>query len=145
MKVCNFCGKSVEGTKDAARKLYCDSECYRKHRLSSPVKNKSSAHFRARAAKRESACERCASTAHLQVHHKDRNPLNDSPSNLETLCRSCHTREHSSTKLSACAVCGLTFRAASHRNRNKICSASCASEWGRICAAKRQDRRGLAC
>lgn len=30
----------------------------------------------------------------LTVHHKDRNIENNSPENLETLCRKCHTEEH---------------------------------------------------
>jgi hypothetical protein len=41
------------------------------------------------------ACERCRSERpHLLVHHKDRDPYNNEFSNLETLCRRCHIREH---------------------------------------------------
>ena len=39
-------------------------------------------------------CERCPSKGPLLVHHKDRNRRNSNPSNLETLCFPCHTREH---------------------------------------------------
>ena len=30
----------------------------------------------------------------LTFHHKDGNPRNNSPDNLETLCRECHDKEH---------------------------------------------------
>ena len=46
-------------------------------------------------------CQRCgfhASTNKekklIEVHHKDKNRTNNNPSNLEVLCRSCHTKEH---------------------------------------------------
>lgn len=39
-------------------------------------------------------CNRCPARSDLLVHHKDRNRRNNAPSNLETLCRPCHTREH---------------------------------------------------
>lgn len=43
----------------------------------------------------KSACERCGSLKRLVVHHKDRNPFNNTDfSNLETLCRVCHVKEH---------------------------------------------------
>ena len=136
MKVCIYCGKSLVGTKDAARKKYCDRECYRSHRLSMPLTNKSTAHYRARESKK-TKCELCGGKVNLQVHHKDKNHLNDSPENLQTLCSVCHHKIHMKNVLSMCAVCGKLFRAASHRNRNKICSAQCARVWGRISAKKR--------
>lgn len=40
------------------------------------------------------ACERCGSTSALVVHHKDGNHYNGVPENRETLCRSCHVKEH---------------------------------------------------
>jgi len=39
-------------------------------------------------------CERCSSQRFLEVHHKDRDLTNNHISNLETLCRSCHAKEH---------------------------------------------------
>lgn len=38
-------------------------------------------------------CERCESAAIL-VHHKDRNPFNNGPDNLLSLCDACHDTEH---------------------------------------------------
>jgi len=39
-------------------------------------------------------CERCGSTTFLCVHHKDRNRNNNTPDNLETVCKRCHQIEH---------------------------------------------------
>ena len=40
-------------------------------------------------------CDRCKRTKNLVVHHKDRNKSNNSDhTNLETLCRICHVKEH---------------------------------------------------
>lgn len=51
-------------------------------------------------------CVRCPNTKQLTVHHKDRNGRGkDDPNNcldnLETLCRSCHAKEHSDELQSA--------------------------------------------
>lgn len=43
---------------------------------------------------RKDVCERCGSTRHLVVHHKDENRCNNDPSNLETLCKRCHQIHH---------------------------------------------------
>jgi cytochrome c553 len=39
-------------------------------------------------------CERCGATEKLQSHHKDGNRRHNSRKNHETLCKSCHMREH---------------------------------------------------
>lgn len=136
--VCRYCGASLSGLKDANRRFYCDKECYRLHRLTVPLRNKSTGHYRARKTASPKVCERCGETGPLHVHHKNRNVLDDSPKNLEVLCVECHRAEHTyDIPLSKCAVCSTLFRSASHRNRNKICSAKCAKEWGRISARKR--------
>ncbi len=41
---------------------------------------------------KKSKCERCGSTRNLMVHHKDENRKNNKPSNLQTLCWSCHEK-----------------------------------------------------
>jgi len=44
-------------------------------------------------------CERCKSTYRLEVHHKSyRNLFNESPSDLELLCNTCHKTEHNKPK-----------------------------------------------
>jgi len=42
-------------------------------------------------------CNRCGiapDQARVVRHHKDRNPRNNEPSNIERLCARCHTAEH---------------------------------------------------
>ncbi|OHD24265.1 MAG: hypothetical protein A2Y38_20070 [Spirochaetes bacterium GWB1_59_5] len=61
---------------------------------------------------KDSACEVCQAQTHLGVHHKDRNPANNSSENLLTLCASCHTKLHWSEgkrpwkELEPCQICG---------------------------------------
>jgi hypothetical protein len=43
---------------------------------------------------RKSCCERCGSARFVVAHHRDRNRRNNTGSNCETLCRSCHASEH---------------------------------------------------
>jgi hypothetical protein len=42
----------------------------------------------------KNACERCGGAKFLCAHHVDRNRMNNVPSNIETLCKSCHQIEH---------------------------------------------------
>lgn len=39
-------------------------------------------------------CAECGTTEGLHVHHVDRNPENNDPANLMTLCASCHLKLH---------------------------------------------------
>lgn len=39
-------------------------------------------------------CERCGSTATLEIHHINRNVRDNSLDNLEVICRPCHMEEH---------------------------------------------------
>src|SRR5258708_991761 len=53
---------------------------------------------------RKESCELCGiskSRRKLDVHHKDKNNENDDPSNLETLCSSCHARIHQIGRLTS--------------------------------------------
>ena len=43
---------------------------------------------------RAGRCAECSGTERLHVHHIDRNPANNDPSNLTTLCQSCHLKLH---------------------------------------------------
>jgi hypothetical protein len=35
-------------------------------------------------------CERCGEKPAVEFHHKDSNPLNNDPKNIQQLCRRCH-------------------------------------------------------
>jgi hypothetical protein len=51
---------------------------------------------------KKTRCERCDSYANLVVHHRDRDPLNNSDhDDLETICRKCHNLEHGAEKAKA--------------------------------------------
>lgn len=39
-------------------------------------------------------CERCSSTKHIVVHHKDEDRSNSDLNNLEVLCKKCHQNHH---------------------------------------------------
>ena len=39
-------------------------------------------------------CEACQATERLHVHHVDRDVTNNDPSNLRTMCASCHLKLH---------------------------------------------------
>jgi 5-methylcytosine-specific restriction endonuclease McrA len=54
---------------------------------------KDALHWRARK-HRKPNCEQCQTTHDLHVHHIDRNPANNDPANLMTLCSSCHLKLH---------------------------------------------------
>lgn len=63
-------------------------------------------------------CENCGSMSQLGVHHKDKNRLNNSEENLQTLCASCHTKLHweedkitnPETTMKPCSICGKITR-----------------------------------
>lgn len=78
-----------------SRRKYCNRQCMAMGMtgaIKAPPKPQSS---RRRSAKMNAgACEHCGGSSYLHVHHKDENPLNNDPSNLATLCMSCHLKEH---------------------------------------------------
>jgi len=98
--------------------------------------SKSGSHKRARKL-RKTACELCGGTTTLQAHHKDSDPWNNNPKNVQTLCATCHGVLHAEqrweghTKTTACVHCGKTFTY--KRARETACSLSCANKaaWAR--------------
>ncbi|MCK9471940.1 MAG: HNH endonuclease [Bacilli bacterium] len=44
--------------------------------------------------KNSKVCEKCGSDRFLIIHHIDFNHYNNSPENLQKLCRSCHSKIH---------------------------------------------------
>jgi len=53
----------------------------------------SQGHDRAKRRFKLGPCQRCGKPGKHR-HHRDRNPLNNTPSNIEILCFSCHQLEH---------------------------------------------------
>lgn len=121
LKHCKKCGSILERKRyngvieDRSRFLkreYCSPECCRAQRR----ENSSSISFARRQSRKhlKTECETCKTGEGLQIHHRDEDPFNNSPENLQTLCGACHTRWHwqngkkpSIQKQSVgCKVCG---------------------------------------
>ena len=99
VKTCETCGAAMtrkrfgkrleDRTRFLARKT-CSQACGNTR----AEVTKSAHHWRARRAIPLVACGECGTTQELHVHHKDRNPANNTMSNLMVLCASCHLRLH---------------------------------------------------
>lgn len=104
MNSCKHCGLTLtqkrfssgvlEAPSMLRRRKFCDQRC-----MAAAMEKdrcKSASHSRQKAAlMAKPACEVCKATMNLHVHHQDHDPLNNAPSNLRTLCASCHRRSHS--------------------------------------------------
>jgi hypothetical protein len=95
------------------RRKFCDRRCMAVAMIKDEVGD-AALHLRARCLC-GSSCERCGTTDKLSVHHIDGDPSNNDPSNLMTLCGSCHTKwhwEHGKQKRESppCIVCGEKSR-----------------------------------
>lgn len=124
-KCCESCNKPLvrkqypggfkESWHELARRRFCDRRCRGKAQLlESPVNGvKARGRKQARSIKPRVACERCGGTHRLEVHHKDENPTNNDPANLEVCCLWCHRKEH---KNHGCSVptCSGIYRAAGY-------------------------------
>lgn len=74
------------------RRQFCSLDCSSVHSLKESVSL--SGLYRRATQLKGSVCQRCGSENQLGIHHEDRNPANNSPENLLTLCASCHTALH---------------------------------------------------
>lgn len=109
-KICKTCGNSFNRSlfgkrlEDATRykkRKYCTKSCasFRKDALV----NRSVFSLEAKAL-RQTICETCGANQDLAAHHKNGNITENQPSNIQTLCRSCHTSLHWSLRKR-----GITF------------------------------------
>jgi 5-methylcytosine-specific restriction endonuclease McrA len=95
---CSICGTLLErkrfGTRLEDRTRFLSRKtCGQSCGNSRAEVTKSALHYRA-AKHRATRCRDCEATTGLHVHHLDRNPANNDPTNLVTLCASCHLRLH---------------------------------------------------
>lgn len=103
---CAFCGKhlhrkrwksgTLEDMTAFKKRRYCNQHCMAKGQ-EGVIKKPNAKNSRRQSGKMVGkSCLRCGKTrCKLHVHHKDENPLNNAPENLETLCVSCHKASHS--------------------------------------------------
>lgn len=142
VKFCEFCGEQLHRKRFNGRledygvflrRRNCNMTCGN----SKKEVGKSAHHWRARKYMKD-ACEKCRATEDLHVHHDDGDYRNDDPSNLVTLCSSCHLRLHwredRDKRVAAiraavqrpmrnCEVCDTEFRPANTITRT--CSPAC--------------------
>lgn len=110
-KICSNCGKLID-KKPSAKSRFCNMECFNTYnRASSEPKadgrvvrtQKRTLKWQRKFA-RQLYGDRCTQCGYgtfpeiLQVHHKDHDPRNQDPDNLDLLCPNCHEAEHFVTK-----------------------------------------------
>lgn len=105
MRCCKACGATIvqkrfsngvlESPSMTRKRRYCNRACMAAAMLKDRCRSQS--HSRMKASRSmKAACETCGTAAaRLHVHHRDEDWANNSPSNLMTLCVSCHRRAHS--------------------------------------------------
>ncbi len=117
-KYCERCGKKLErrplsnGYEEPMywfnKRRFCSVACSNKALSEkireSPAPTAKQSRQRARTATPPAPCAICGKKGKTDVHHIDKNPMNNDPSNLVRLCRSCHVKQHQ--KKSLCVVCG---------------------------------------
>lgn len=115
-RYCHACGKRLERKRlpngdleyliHFNRRRYCDKLCFAKGNTGQKkaVLQWAAAHARARKICPNGPCKKCGKPAATDVHHKDGDWNNNSPTNLERICRGCHNKEHRQRKV--CTICG---------------------------------------
>src|SRR5688572_3794520 len=102
-KSCAHCGSPMQRGRFAGRledlgvfkrRKYCSLACANSRARPSHWET---FHWRARK-HRKSSCEACGSTAKLHAHHVDGQPENNSPENIQTLCKDCHAFLHATAE-----------------------------------------------
>lgn len=105
IKHCAHCGNLLHRKRFASGQLedmgrfnirrYCNRDCMAKGQLRETVTYLSCSWRKAHKTVKR-ACEICGrASRRLHVHHKDGNPFNNAPWNLQSLCTSCHRLSHS--------------------------------------------------
>lgn len=117
-KYCEYCGKKLERRPLSSgysepmywflKRRYCSLACAGKARtarmMDTPAPTAKQSRVRARTKTPPAPCGICGKVGYTEVHHRDKNPMNNSSENLIRLCKSCHVRQH--RKRSLCVVCG---------------------------------------
>lgn len=118
VKYCERCGKKLErrplsnGQSEPMywflKRRFCSAACANQQKgeeqRKKPAPTPKQSRVRARTATPLAPCAICGKSGYTEVHHIDKNPMNNSPSNLVRLCKSCHAKQHH--KKSLCVVCG---------------------------------------
>jgi hypothetical protein len=124
VKYCDYCGVPLTRKRFGGRledrgrfqkRKFCSLECMGKA-TTRPPQNREAASRQARKVASDQGllkktCETCGSCSRLNLHHIDGDNTNNTPSNLMTLCASCHTTWHwrhgkNARQKATCSVCG---------------------------------------
>lgn len=91
-----------------SRRRFCNRACMGEHKAKRPaeVRAKARGRYYAQQMIAASQCELCETMENLIRHHRDENPTNNDPSNLQVLCRPCHNSLHKELRGLVCRVCG---------------------------------------
>ena len=101
-KPCEWCGSTMSRKRygnrleDAGafrRRRFCSISCATCHQHSTEPPTVAASRKRAHKQVKAS-CEACGVEVVCDVHHVDDNPLNNNPSNLQSLCPNCHAFWH---------------------------------------------------
>lgn len=100
---CKQCGEMMERHRFSSGRLqdlalfmkrkFCSKKCKDQSLVKETLSSNHKGRWRSRAQKKE-CCEQCSSQNNLQVHHKDKDLMNNCSDNLQTLCASCHNTLH---------------------------------------------------
>lgn len=98
---CPICAGRFRSDNGAKSRRYCSRTCAlegKRRRVSKGrAASRQAARGRARYVVEASACAECGhdgSRYQVEVHHRDCDPYNNTPENLEPLCFPCHRRRH---------------------------------------------------
>lgn len=88
------CGKSLSRKLNVYRRKYCDQACMATAFTKTP-KDGSAGRWQAQHFYPTHHCDRCGIVRdELHRHHRDQNPKNNVPENIQVLCRACHHAVH---------------------------------------------------
>jgi hypothetical protein len=94
-KICENCGKTFNRKKYGERME--DAAIYAKRKFCSLSCANARPNPKCSDTYHWQICEVCGGTQMLAAHHKDENPQNNHPGNIETLCVVCHAKHHHGT------------------------------------------------
>lgn len=109
------------------KKVYCNRACMAQGMQKEICRSLSHSHSKA-ARTVKPACEACGKKGRLHVHHIDEDPTNNTPSNLKTLCSSCHRRSHSPNFMAD----GVTRKRCKHCAQPSVRRGLCSSHLNRF-------------
>ena len=114
--VCPGC-RTIFRPKNAEHR-YCSQKCYGEANAVRPpeIRAKETGRCQARRQTIRQQCSECGRTVRLHVHHRDENPTNNVPENLQVLCHPCHAKKHRKPT-AFCRICGRKakrFKACGH-------------------------------